>query len=323
MDVSTVAREAKVGSRLSLTLPFEVRQVGDPSERTLRFTASNEMVDRYRTIIKANGWKLDNWLANPVIQYGHDSSQPPVAQGVRAVTETYTRADGKTDQRLAIDVRFIPREVYPFADMLYQMALRGDIRASSVGFDVLEKRDPTEDEIKQHGLSEKSGVVVFARNELYELSIVNIPGNPLALIDTLSSYLPEVRTAKAEDVTEAWIAEKFEAVRRNLAGTVRANEPEWTKDLDQPITERRLRAVLSEFFTRGEQRMTDCLRGTAKRTEVINLQLALEDISRKVDGKRAATPPAPAPARAKINDEPYDSVLRLQLTEITKNLKGE
>lgn len=321
MDLATLTREtvkaireSKIGSRINLVLPCEVRQIGEPSDRTLRFTASNEMVDRYRTIIKADGWDLKNWLANPVIQYGHDSSQPPIGHGVRAERESYVRADGKADRRLAIDVKYEPREVYPFADMLYQMALSGTLRAVSVGFDILEKRDPTAEEIKQYGLPEKDhGITVLARNELYELSVVNIPGNPLALIDTLSSVLPEVRSAKPEDVTEEWLGEKLELCRRNLSA-----DGDWTKELDKPLTERRLRQILTEFFGQGEKRMGDCLRGLAKRTEVTNLSLQVEDLSKQVktlEAKRAAAPAKPTNL--------YDDVLiKKQLADITKNLKG-
>ena len=332
MDMATVIRNAKPGDRVHIPLNCEVRRIDSKSGRVLRYTASNEVVDRYKTIIKVDGWETKNWLASPAIFWSHNSSEPPIGQGVRLSKEMHTRADGRQEKRLAVDIDYIPREVYPFADMIFRMAERGDIRTVSVGFDVLEKREPNEDEIAEHRLTEKSGVVVLARNELYEISNVGVPGNPEALIDTLASSLPAARSFKPADVTEKWLNDQLEAIRRNLMGEKAEQIAQATKAwasergaasyedeetrLDQPMTERRFREILREVIGPTEKRMADCFRGLAKRSEMVNLSLALEDLNQKV-AERAA-----APVRQPEKKADADLYGKL-LTDIKLNLKGD
>ena len=49
-------------------------------ERTLVAVASTENVDRDREIIEVSGWKLENFLKNPVLMWGHDYRTPPIGR---------------------------------------------------------------------------------------------------------------------------------------------------------------------------------------------------------------------------------------------------
>jgi HK97 family phage prohead protease len=163
---------------LRRSVAYEAREV---AARTLRFVASDESIDRHRTIIKQDGWILDNFRKNPVLLWMHNAGEP-IGHVVRSMVE---------DGRLMADAEFADD---PLSDRIYKLYKAGALRAVSVGFRALETREPSEDE-------KKSGVTLYhTRQELFELSAVSIPSNPNALIQTLGL------SATPEEVTEELVA---------------------------------------------------------------------------------------------------------------------
>ncbi|MBM4287554.1 MAG: hypothetical protein FJ135_05305 [Deltaproteobacteria bacterium] len=148
------------------TLDFEVKQVGDPKDRTLEFVGSTADVDRYGDVIEVEGWDLKNYKKNPVFLWTHDYKQPPVGKAVKV---------GKTDKGLLFQVKFPSAEEYALADTIYNLYLGGYLRATSVGFRDLEREPITDKEGRQTGFR-------YKKQELYELSAVPVPANPNALI---------------------------------------------------------------------------------------------------------------------------------------------
>jgi HK97 family phage prohead protease len=148
------------------TLDFEVKQVGDPKDRTLEFVGSTADVDRYGDVIEMEGWDLRNYKKNPVFLWTHDYKQPPVGKAVKV---------GKTEKGLLFQVKFPTAEEYDFADTIYKLYLGGYLRATSVGFRDLEREPITDKEGRQTGFR-------YKKQELYELSAVPVPANPNALI---------------------------------------------------------------------------------------------------------------------------------------------
>jgi HK97 family phage prohead protease len=148
------------------TLDFEVKQVGDPKDRTLEFVGSTADVDRYGDVIEVEGWDLKNYKKNPVFLWTHDYKQPPVGKAVKV---------GKTEKGLLFQVKFPTLEEYAFADTIYKLYLGGYLRATSVGFRDLEREPITDKEGRQTGFR-------YKKQELYELSAVPVPANPNALV---------------------------------------------------------------------------------------------------------------------------------------------
>jgi uncharacterized protein len=140
----------------------------DEKNRTLTLVASTEAVDRYGDIIRVKGWKLDNYLKNPVFLWQHGSSDPPIGRSVRVWTESSPAA-------LVHDVKFAGKEEYPFADTIYKLYKGGYLRATSVGFMPLEEPEAITDESGRMTGQE------FSSQELLELSAVTVPANPEAL----------------------------------------------------------------------------------------------------------------------------------------------
>jgi HK97 family phage prohead protease len=155
------------------TIDFQVRQVGNPEDRTLEFIGSTADVDRYGDVIEVAGWDLKNYKKNPVVLWAHDYQQPPIGKTV---------AVSKTDQGLTFQVKFPRPDEYPFADTIYKLYLGGYLCATSVGFRDL-KREPIlgKPDPASGGYQPQTGWR-YLEQELYELSCVPVPANPNAVM---------------------------------------------------------------------------------------------------------------------------------------------
>jgi HK97 family phage prohead protease len=152
-------------------LDFQVRQVGGPEDRTLEFIGSTADVDRYGDIIDVAGWDVKNYLKNPVFLWAHDYSQPPVGKAIKVE---------KSDDGLTFRIQFASPEEYGFADTIYKLYLGGYLKATSVGFQGLE-REPIMGKKDEQGYQEQTGFR-YLKAELYELSAVPVPANPSAVM---------------------------------------------------------------------------------------------------------------------------------------------
>lgn len=135
-------------------------------ERRMQFTISTPTIDRMSDTIALDGWKLDNFRANPVVLYGHDSSALPVGKARRVWVES---------NALKAEVEFTPEGVARFNDTVYEMLKGGFLNAVSVGFSPLKwawSKAP-----------DRPMGIDFIEQELLEFSIVTIPANPEALIE--------------------------------------------------------------------------------------------------------------------------------------------
>jgi len=101
------------------------RDTSAPSNRRVRFVASDESVDRYGDIIRASGWQLDAYRKNPVLLFGHNSRELPVGKVDPIAVE---------GTRLIAHAEFTPEGMNPFADVLFNLVDAGFVRATSVGF---------------------------------------------------------------------------------------------------------------------------------------------------------------------------------------------
>lgn len=272
------------------TLDFEVKQVGDPKDRTLEFLGSTADVDRYGDVIEVEGWNLKNYKKNPVFLWTHDYKQPPVGKAVKV---------GKTEKGLLFQVKFPTPEEYTFADTIYKLYLGGYLRATSVGFRDLEREPITDKEGRQTGF-------LYKKQELYELSAVPVPANPNALImavqkgvvspqevEPLTTIVNERDLSQEEKTAEASESNKHDEDNPKLALLALAGLVEDFKvkldELAARIVELRpphddlaqlkavIREALEEFFQSG-----------GKATDYYSL--ALNPGSEPEEGKPAGSP---------------------------------
>jgi HK97 family phage prohead protease len=151
----------------------------DQAARTLEIVISTAAVDREGDTIAVDGWRIDNYLKNPVVLWGHDRWSPPIARSTSVRIEQ--------DKLIAL-AEFPAAGVYPFADTIFTMATAGFINASSVGFRPI-KWAWVEDVGRPYGID-------FIEQELLEWSLVTVPANPEALVQAAKAakggLLPEL-----------------------------------------------------------------------------------------------------------------------------------
>lgn len=162
---------------------FNIKQIGNESDRTLGFTGSTEAVDRDGDVILATGWQLDDYLKNPVIMGFHEYDKFPYAKS----TKTYL---DYTSKELKFEVKFptigeltsfpgngdMIAEHAKSIDLAYNMYKNGYMNAVSVGFVGLESTPR---------VHESDGYLgkIYTKCSLLELSLVPVPSNPTALQD--------------------------------------------------------------------------------------------------------------------------------------------
>lgn len=141
------------------TYPSDVKALGPG---LYEFTISTEAVDRDGDVVRASGWDLTNFRANPVVMYAHDYRSLPVGRA---------SAIGTQGSSLVAQVQF--SDAHQLARDVKALVDEGVLRSTSVGF------MPTV-EPKRLG-DDPQGGYEFVGQELLEFSIVPIPANPEAL----------------------------------------------------------------------------------------------------------------------------------------------
>lgn len=166
------------------TTSFSKINKGDDESRTFRFVISTESRDRHGTVIKMDGWKLDNFNNNPIVAYMHQtdskwwSEAPPDPDHILGPGRAYIE-----DGQLIGEVTFEDAETNPLADKIMRKIQHGTLRSTSVGFRHINGHWGVLED------GEDTGTYYYDEVELLEFSIVNIPSNPDAL---MRSYEPEL-----------------------------------------------------------------------------------------------------------------------------------
>src|SRR4051812_37618363 len=146
---------------------------GDP----LTFVLSDATKDRMGDIIDPKGWVLDNFKANPMALFNHNSSFPigrwedVKVQGGRLIGKLKLAARGTSDR----------------IDEIISLVEQGILRAVSVGFSPIERKP-----------LENGDGIHYVKQELLETSLVSIPANPAA-----------IQLAKSLHVSDATMNEVF------------------------------------------------------------------------------------------------------------------
>lgn len=150
----------------------------------IRFVAATEGIGRDGLVIAADGWELDAFRANPAFLWHHDytGQRPPIGR-----VDT-VEVDGK---RLLADVRFDQGD--PFAVEVERKYRDGYLNAVSVGWETKEVAPP-------RGGDQPARVL---KAELLDISAVNIPGDPNALMERQRRALAESARALLDIVDDA------------------------------------------------------------------------------------------------------------------------
>lgn len=148
---------------------------GDEMEGfSLPFIISTPTVDRDADTIRVEGWKLKNFRKNPVMLFGHNSRDLPVARAPDTKIDRAAKVLRSVSQFPAADF-------YAFGNLVGRMFKRKFLNATSVGFRAL----------KFERADDREGFypINFLEQELLEFSAVPIPANPEALVQARSAGL--------------------------------------------------------------------------------------------------------------------------------------
>lgn len=121
--------------------------------------ASTNAIDRHGEIVDNNGWELKAFKKNPVILWAHDHSEPAIGVSKR----TWVEGVGK---KAKLMIQPVLHDVTEKARAIKQLVEMGVINSLSVGFKPIESPDG----------------VTFTKNELLEVSMVNVPANADAMM---------------------------------------------------------------------------------------------------------------------------------------------
>lgn len=214
----------------------------------MSFTVSTARVDRDNDTIDPLGWDLAAFRQNPVVLWAHDHSQPPVAR----CTSIWA-----TPHALKAEVEFPPRGIYPFADQVHDLVKNGFLHATSVGFRPIEA----------HANPSRGGTD-FVKQELQEFSVVSIPSNPEALVQTRRNGLRDAARFKSwieaghEAVDLTFVADGREAVELDFA------IPGAQVEVDEELLRQGLQQIVSDFLiTETTRQIAVCLRRMAGRVD--------------------------------------------------------
>lgn len=125
--------------------------------------ASTASIDRHGEIVSVEGWDLKAFKKNPVLLWAHDHYEPAVG----VASKVWVDGVGKKAQ-LMIKGKF--HEYTERAKAVKQMVHDGIIKTMSVGFRPIDMDGNT-----------------FTKQELLEISFVNVPANPQAMIAAYKS----------------------------------------------------------------------------------------------------------------------------------------
>lgn len=121
--------------------------------------ASTNSVDRHGEVVDNNGWDLKAFKKNPVILWGHDHNEPAIGVSKK----TWIEGSGK---KAKLMIQPLLHDVTEKARAIKQLVDMGVIKTLSVGFKPLESPDG----------------ITFTKNELLEVSMVNVPANADAMM---------------------------------------------------------------------------------------------------------------------------------------------
>lgn len=125
--------------------------------------ASTSVMDRQNESVSVEGWDLKNFKKAPRLLWAHDHNEPAIGK----VTKLFFEGEGK---RKSLKFEAIFQEVTEKARAIKKLVEDGFINTFSVGFKPLEIDGDT-----------------ITKQELLEISVVNVPANPEAMLLAVKS----------------------------------------------------------------------------------------------------------------------------------------
>lgn len=146
----------------SLELLSSFKKIDIDEMKVFGVVGSDDSIDRHGDRINPAGWDLENFKKNPVIMLNHNYQQFPIGKAINV---------RRSKNSLLFDIQF--SKTLPLAREAFNLIKEGIMKAWSVGFLVLE-------------WAKSGSEFTIDKMELLELSLVGLPANPNALLNSLN-----------------------------------------------------------------------------------------------------------------------------------------
>ena len=169
-------------------MPPEGEKPAPPAKGRTRVIASTANPDRYDDVVDQSTWKIDRFMRNPVVPWGHDYQIPPVGKVVALSVESGA---------LTAEIEWDKSEENALGRLVAAQFEGGFLSAVSVGFrpgrSIARSQMPKDSPwYKEAGYGQ-----VFYDCELLEISAVVVPANADALaakgLPAMKLTAPEVK----------------------------------------------------------------------------------------------------------------------------------
>lgn len=175
-------------------------------ENKFRAVITNGTVDRYGTAFDPDGAQLDNYMKNPVVFLKHDRSTLPIGRA--------TKLERVGD---AWEAEFVIDGFTELERLVIAKLNSGTLNAVSIGAVI------NPDRVEKLN----DGSVIFREFELHEFSVVDVPGNPEALV-TARDYSAMVQQHSEfrmqQDALRATVERELAPMQRDLSDIKEAIE---------------------------------------------------------------------------------------------------
>jgi len=190
-------------SPLIRTIARPIQRSANSSSRIIRYQFSDDSVGRdgHRIL----GWDTRNYGTNPVFQWAHDRTLPPIGKVLDDL-----EAEGGS---LRGSVQYATRDEHPLADTVYQLVRGGYLNAVSTSW------LPIDGKWKYSTDRSRPGGIDFEKAELLELSQVPVPALPGAVATARAAG---VNTAPLAAWAERALDERNSAVSQSSLMALRA-----------------------------------------------------------------------------------------------------
>jgi len=160
---------------------FKIKEIDD-DKYIIRGVFSTSGEDRHGEIIDQTGWKLEEYMQNPVILFAHDQWTPAIGKAIEL------KVDGNGN--LAGAIQFAVEES-ELAKTIFNLYKGGFMRAFSVGF-----------MNNKYEVDEENDILILKENVLYEISCVNVGANAMALATTKGINISPIKEALKKSIEE-------------------------------------------------------------------------------------------------------------------------
>lgn len=201
---------------------FVKAEIVDKSSDAITAIASTETIDRHGEIVSVEGWNLKNFKKAPRILWSHDHTIPAIGRA----TKIWVEGTGKSAKLM---FKAVFQDITDLGKQAKALVDGGWIDTFSVGFMADEMIDNK-----------------FTKQELLEISLVNVPANPDAQITAYKMFSeagvsPEQMKAVGVDVHYVELKQKTDILMDKVDLVVKALEQGVNPKVEhQAVTDDRL-----------------------------------------------------------------------------------